>query len=204
MVSNIRRWFISDGGLMSNFDGAFPFVWWEPLGRFDGGFPLGGPTAPRVSSAILLTCRRLQVLFNVEVKHTNPSAADDSLNLSNYVFSGPTILEIDGITLIQASPTIVELAIFGGDGIEAGIGNYTVTVANVKSLSNSNLDPLYTSAIFDGLTCSGVAKNWVAEILIDGNVVWSANNSLPQQSVILSVQQFTGILPLAFRIRGLP
>lgn len=189
---------------MAQFDGVFPFFWWESVGDFDGSFPLGGPSTPRVNSVSLLTCRRLQITFNIEVKHSNASATDDALNKTNYTFSGPTDLEIDAITVIQASPTIIELAIFGRDGITAGIGNYAVTVSNVKSISNSNIDPFYASAIFDGLTCSGVAKHWVAEILIEGSVVWSAQNSLPQQSLVLAVQQFTGILPLTFRIRGLP
>lgn len=48
------------------------------------------------------------------------------------------------------------------------------------------------------------AKNWRAEILIGGEVVWSAVNAIPEQELILDVARFSGKKLLVFRIVGLP
>ena len=47
------------------------------------------------------------------------------------------------------------------------------------------------------------AGDFIFEILIGGEVVWSAINAFPQQGLNIDVSRFTGDLPLTFRIRGL-
>lgn len=47
------------------------------------------------------------------------------------------------------------------------------------------------------------AKNWIAEILLDDEVIWSATNSIPQQRLTFDVSSHFGKKVLKFRIRGL-
>jgi len=48
------------------------------------------------------------------------------------------------------------------------------------------------------------AGDFIFEILIGGEVVWSALNALPQQGLQIDTSRFTGTQQLVFRIRGLP
>jgi len=47
------------------------------------------------------------------------------------------------------------------------------------------------------------ASDFIFEILIGGEVVWSALNAFPKQDLQIDTTKFTGTLPLVFRIRGL-
>jgi len=46
------------------------------------------------------------------------------------------------------------------------------------------------------------ASEFIAEVLINGTVVWSASADLWQDTVEIDVSEYYGILPLTFRIRG--
>lgn len=48
-----------------------------------------------------------------------------------------------------------------------------------------------------------MAASFIAEILINNEVVWSSTTAIPQQGLNIIVSQFTGVLPLTFRIRAL-
>lgn len=53
-----------------------------------------------------------------------------------------------------------------------------------------------------GMFSRTLATGFIAEILIGSEVVWSATNDMPQQRIKLDVHNYTGILPLTFRITG--
>lgn len=48
-----------------------------------------------------------------------------------------------------------------------------------------------------------VPAEWIAEILIGSTIVWSSENSVVQQGIVLDVSGFTGVQTLKFRIRRL-
>lgn len=78
------------------------------------------------------------------------------------------------------------------------------------SYSREEVEPaetLYTDGIFPVLAFESAspdvpASEFIAEVLIDGVVVWSASADFWSTQVALDVSEYWGNLPLTFRIRG--
>lgn len=173
-------------------------TWGE--GAWGDGLPLGPATEipPKVLSAEMLSCSLIRVTYDSEMKKTNASDANDALNPDNYTFTGPTSIVAESVSVYQDSPTIVDIDI-SHNGTEQGTGNYTVEVNNAVGNNGLLIDPVNNSASFNALQCI----NYVAEIMIGNEVIWSARNSVPQQEMVFNVQKYSGTQRLRFRIRGI-
>lgn len=105
---------------------------------------------PQVVSAVASADNKVQVTFDMEMEQSDPGAANDALNLSNYQLT--TVLgvsrAVNSVSLVQGDPTIVELTL---DGEMTNGVNYTVTVSNVESTDGSLIDPSYDDYTFTGL-----------------------------------------------------
>lgn len=147
---------------------------------------LGLGTLPRVSSGVALAFHTIEVIFTKAMKNDA-----DLTNPANYIFTGPTSLTASLVVRIDS--TTVDITVIGD--MKPNL-LYTVTVSNVKDLVDNVIDPLHNSATFLGL---GV--NFIAEILIGDQIVWSAENAIDQQVISIDTSAYYGIFPLKFRIR---
>ena len=147
-------------------------------------------------------CISVLVGFDGEAKHASSLGANDSLNPNNYSISGASSVSVDAVELVQASPTIVRLSVTatGPDGIVEGVNNYTVSVANVQSITGDALDPASSSASFNGISCQ--ATGWIAEMFIGLEVVWSSSVSAIEQTLEIDTSKYDGVHELKFKIRG--
>jgi len=168
-----------------------------PIGGWGDGLPLGPSTVgPQVVSAVAVDSTTTRLTYNKEVQHSNPGNINDSLNPANYAFSGG--LSAVSVSVNQANPTVVDIIVTPAmENI-----NYTVVVSNVEDLAGNLVDPLYNSATYLGPE-NDEANDFIAEILIGDEVVWSANSFVNQQKIKIDVARFYGKFPLTFRIRGI-
>lgn len=170
-----------------------------PSGGWGDGLPLGPSTiGPKVVTAVAIDETTVRLTYDKEVKHVAAGNVDDALNPANYAFTGGLVAT--GVVLFQASPTIVDINV----APDMEHINYTVTVSAVQDLAGNVIDPLYDSAAYLGPGVAPIpeAHDFVAEILIGSEVIWSATNAVPQQTLTFDVRKYLGKLPLTFRIRG--
>ena len=186
---------------MTPWDDGLPgFTDPTSAGEWGDGLPLGPSTlGPRVVTAVAIDENTVRLTYNKEAKHAAAGNADDSLNPANYAFTGGLVAT--GVVLVQASPTIVDITVVP----DMEHINYTVTVSNVQDLAGNVIDPLHDSATYLGPGVAPIpeANDFIAEILIGNEVLWSATNAVPQQTLTFDVRKYLGRFPLTFRIRGI-
>ena len=133
--------------------GAFPFYMWELEDpQYDGGMPMGtGMPLPytELVGATAIDQQTVRVEYFEEMEHSDPGTSTDTLNPSNYTFTGTVTITVDSVSLNQADPTIVDITI-NEDEMTNGAA-YDVEVSNVLSLTGLPLDPTKDSAGFTGI-----------------------------------------------------
>ena len=152
-------------------DGAAPFYWWTSDDVLvDVGTPLGiGRSIPRVESAVSIDQTHVRVAYSQEVKHVSPSNPDDALNPANYAFSGTGVhaLTASSVALVQADPTIVDVAIVETE-MTIGTNNYRVTVSGVQSPLGDVVSPVFNYGDFSG---QGVRPQVSSATSLDGSTI---------------------------------
>lgn len=123
-------------------------------------------TFPKVTSALATSDYTVQVTFDQKMKATNPTNANDVLNHSNYNFTSLIgVARIPStaipITLVQASPTIVEMTL---DGEMTNGVNYDVEVSNVENTVGMEVDTDFDTASFTG---SGTRPELDSAVAVD-------------------------------------
>lgn len=139
---------------------------------YNGGAGLAylASVAPNVLSANATNSTTVRVTYDKEVKHTSESDPADSLNPDNYAFAGTVTITADSVSLVTASPTVVDITLTGEmtDG-----ASYDLTVSNVEDLDDVGLN--VNIASFTGV---GVDPQVSSVVVIDSRKIQIVFNEL--------------------------
>lgn len=82
----------------------------------------------------------IRVRFTQDPQQSNPAGANDGLNIANYGLVGPTGLTITGSSTVSGDPQSIYLTLSAP--LAAGV--WTLTAANIKTVSGANLQPPFS------------------------------------------------------------
>lgn len=112
------------------------------------GFSSGGSYGvPYVAGAVAASDTSVRITYDQPMKAENPSAADDALNPSNYVFTVTGGIDVTAVSVSKVGVTSFEIDL--SSEMTGGV-YYRVTVNNVRSTYNEALNPLANSKEFVG------------------------------------------------------
>lgn len=107
------------------------------------------PDAPYVVSAEAASDTSVRVEFDQRMKASDSGDTQDALNPDNYIFTetGGVPIAAASVSLVQASPTIVEVSL---DGEMSDGETYVVEIDNVANIHNTTIDTNQNTADFLG------------------------------------------------------